>query len=814
MSAPGRLVLGQFPIFHWGLNGSGSTREPLSSAQSSLALVVSPAPSSVTRRPSHILHTFGHSRIESHVYTYHNDAVGYNVRIFGCRSGCYLLTSYHFIGLRIATAMDTYAQTQCSPGVAPETPFATPAPPQLAILDFFFPGFSVISTAFVRYLGIDLNVYLPVLIMCGAATFAWKYFSDYVWGIVETYFMSSVEIRTDDEIYNMLMAWVASQRFAKRSRRFVANTNLNSRAWALWRWDADDEDDTDNDVGTDQTPGENGAYGVLGESKKVLAYTPSFGSHTFWYKGRLLRFSRSRNQQQGYMTVSESEEISISCFGRNPLVLKQLLLEARSDYLKKDTKKTMIYRGNTRNSGDPSWQRCMARTARPFSTVILNEKKKKELVDDVADYLSPATRNWYSNRGIPWRRGYLLTGPPGTGKSSLSLALAGYFKMRIYIVNLNSISASEDSLASLFSELPQRCIVLLEDIDSAGLTHTREQDSGSTTASGDDNKDGMVPGQLTTGDNSNNSNSRLSLSGLLNVLDGVASQEGRVLVMTTNHIEKLDKALIRPGRVDMTVNFTLADLEIAGAIFRAIYAPLECEATTGRDSADLSSEEKDAAAAQAAEKQAESVARIEVLSQEFAAKIPEHEFSPAEIQGFLMRHKHDPEAAIRLAEEWIVETRKQKKEKEIKAAEEKRKAEQTKKEEEEKKKKEEEEEKKKKEEEEEKKKKEEEEEKKKEEEEEEKKKKEEEEEEKKKEVEKKQEKGREKGDVNKEASQSTEPVASTQVASGDVEKEGKPQEADGLIAQPEGHEAAQPGKDRPEGRQDGPDSGYVSPSGS
>lgn len=100
-------------------------------------------------------------------------------------------------------------QTQCSPEATPggapfTTPgasFANPAPTQLAILDFFFPGFSVISTAFVRYLGIDLNIYLPVLIMCGAATFAWRYLSDYAWGLVETYFMSSVDIRVDDEIY-------------------------------------------------------------------------------------------------------------------------------------------------------------------------------------------------------------------------------------------------------------------------------------------------------------------------------------------------------------------------------------------------------------------------------------------------------------------------------------------------------------------------------------------------------------------------------------------------------------------------------------
>ncbi|KAK1713608.1 LOW QUALITY PROTEIN: BCS1 N terminal-domain-containing protein [Colletotrichum lupini] len=543
-------------------------------------------------------------------------------------------------------------------------------PPQLALLDFFFPGFSVFTTAFQ------------------------KYFSEYLWEKVEKHLMSTVEVRTDDEIYNILMSWVAAQKFAKNSRRFVVNTNLSSRSWFLWRWDEEEEESDESSDG--------GLVEISGQKKKPLAYTPSFGSHSFWYRGHLLLFKRSQNREQAsYLVVSEREEISLSCFGRNPWVLKELLQEARAEYLKKDSQKTMIYRGSTRaGTTEPTWQRCMARTSRPFSTVILNEKTKKELVDDVANYLSPVTRKWYSNRGIPWRRGYLLTGPPGTGKSSLSLALAGFFKMRIYIVSLSSISANEENLATLFAELPRRCVVLLEDIDTAGLTHTRENGTG-TGSDAADAKDGsgdMVPGQLTVGNGANNTSGRLSLSGLLNILDGVASQEGRVLIMTTNHVEKLDKALIRPGRVDQIVKFTLADGEIIGAIFRAIYAPLEGDEDIaaqplqehkqliGDALEDDDDEKKKKLAEQAAARTAEIVAAVEALSETFVARIPAHEFSPAEIQGYLMKHKRSAEAAVAGAAEW---TRKEKKEKELKAAEEKRAAEAKQKEEEEKKRKEE-----------------------------------------------------------------------------------------------------------------------------
>ncbi|KAI1662144.1 BCS1 N terminal-domain-containing protein [Daldinia decipiens] len=525
------------------------------------------------------------------------------------------------------------ATPRVSPPWTNESAGPTDAPgtsqsPQLAMLDLFFPGFSVL-------VGAVQNRRALILV--------WNYISSYLWEQVESHLLSVVDIRTNDEIYSIFMAWVAKQRFSRSTRRFVVNTNFNSRNWFLW-YDYEDEEDEED---IDEV--------INAGKKKGLAYTPSFGNHYFWYRGRLLLFRRTENRERNsFMPVSEREEISISCFGRNPWILKDLLLEARQLYLQKDERKTQIYRGTLKpGSTAPTWQRCMSRASRPFSTVILNERTKQNLIDDVTDYLHPATQRWYANRGIPYRRGYLLYGPPGTGKSSLSLALAGFFKMRIYIVSLSSITSNEESLASLFAELPRRCVVLLEDIDTAGLTHTRDENQNQSR----DDSENMVPGQLTTG-NTNNSNGRLSLSGLLNILDGVASQEGRVLIMTTNHLEKLDKALIRPGRVDMIVKFGLADEGMTSAIFRAIFARLD---------------EKQEA--EKAKKRAIDDARVNTLAEEFSAKMPSHEFSPAEIQGYLMKYKRDAEEAVANIDEFITQTRKDRKEKESREAEEKRKAE-------------------------------------------------------------------------------------------------------------------------------------------
>ena len=132
----------------------------------------------------------------------------------------------------------------------------------------------------------------------------------------------------------------------------------------------------------------------------------------------------------------------------------------------------------------------------------------------------------------------------------------------------------------------------------------------------------------------------MSLSTLLNVIDGVASQEGRVLIMTTNYIERLDEALIRPGRVDRKVEFRLADEEIITQLFCIVFKHSEGDV----QSSVLLEEEK-----------------IDRLAKDFTAKVPKLEFSPAEILSFLLEYKQSPREAIGNVEAWttkVVEDRK------------------------------------------------------------------------------------------------------------------------------------------------------------
>jgi len=495
--------------------------------------------------------------------------------------------------------------------------------------------------------------------------------------------MSTADVRIDDEMYNMLMAWIANQKFAKKSRRFVANTNLNSRMWWLFR-------DNDNDNEDEDAEGDGDFISSLqsklkGKNKKVL-FTPSFGTHYFWYKGWPLIFRRTEDTRQtGYGPVSERENISVSSFGRNPEILKELLDDCRAAFSRNDDNRTIIYRGGLKpGSSEPTWTRCVSRVSRPFSTVVLDEGVKQSLLEDMSDYLNPLTKRWYSNRGIPYRRGYLLYGPPGTGKSSLSFAIAGYYKLKIYIVSLNSPAMSEENLGTLFAELPKQCVVLLEDIDTAGLTHTRDgqpkEDEGTKQLRP------VAPGVAVVAPGATTTGGRISLSALLNIIDGVAATEGRILIMTTNHLEKLDEALIRPGRVDMTVKFDLASTPMITTIFRGIFATLEGDIPKSKTSSTVirspkksSVEISKAEIAKVLDEEKESEileakrlieeTRIFDMGTKFAEIIPAMSFSPAEIQGYLLKHKREPETAIRNAAEWVrvtnIEKRK-KKEKEEK----------------------------------------------------------------------------------------------------------------------------------------------------
>lgn len=230
-------------------------------------------------------------------------------------------------------------------------------------------------------------------------------------------------------------------------------------------------------------------------------------------------------------------------------IAKDLLLQGRQLWLAKRAKKTEIWLRVPNHH--PVSFKVVSKPSRPFSSIIVEGSIKNDLRQDAIRFLN--SEKWYVGKGIPYRRGYLLHGPPGCGKTSLITALAGELRLPIVLVPLNDRDMDDRSLMELLGDAPRDSIVLIEDIDCA----LPKSDGGQSKAALHHRMMGRLP---------------VTLSGLLNAIDGVGAQEGRLLFMTTNHVDRLDEALIRPGRVDVRFHLSKASREAAGELFDQFFA--------------------------------------------------------------------------------------------------------------------------------------------------------------------------------------------------------------------------------------------------
>ncbi|XP_072957228.1 AAA-ATPase At3g50940-like isoform X2 [Typha angustifolia] len=200
--------------------------------------------------------------------------------------------------------------------------------------------------------------------------------------------------------------------------------------------------------------------------------------------------------------------------------------------IKEDDKTLKLYM----NEGD-SWFPIDLHHPSTFDTLAMDPGLKKAVMDDLLRFVK--RKEYYKRTGKAWKRGYLLYGPPGTGKSSLIAAMANYLKFDIYDLELTEVGWNS-TLRRLLIGMTNRSILVIEDIDCAvelQRDENEEQTAKSTASGGDD---------------------KVTLSGLLNFVDGLWSTSGeeRIIVFTTNYKERLDPALLRPGRMDMHIHMS------------------------------------------------------------------------------------------------------------------------------------------------------------------------------------------------------------------------------------------------------------------
>ncbi|EEH04120.1 mitochondrial chaperone BCS1 [Histoplasma capsulatum G186AR] len=339
-----------------------------------------------------------------------------------------------------------------------------------------------------------------------------------------------------------------------------------------------------------------------------FALIPGPGKHVLRYKNAFIFVNRVREaKSRDHQTGRPWETVTLTTLYSQRRIFEDLFKEAHEYAARSQEGKTVIY-----NSWGTEWRQFgQSRRKRPLESVILDKGVKERIVDDVKDFLQSGS--WYYDRGIPYRRGYLLHGPPGSGKSSFIQALAGELDYDIAILNLSERGLTDDRLNHLLTIIPARTLVLLEDVDAAFGNRRVQSDA-----------DGYRGANVT-------------FSGLLNALDGVASAEERIIFLTTNHVERLDEALVRPGRVDMTVRLGETTRYQVSKLWERFYGDFD---KTGFYQAQF----------------LDKLHKLGVIEDENGHKIPaERATSAAALQGLFLYNKGDMEGAIRMAEGLVSE---------------------------------------------------------------------------------------------------------------------------------------------------------------
>ncbi|KAI3726071.1 hypothetical protein L1987_65868 [Smallanthus sonchifolius] len=203
------------------------------------------------------------------------------------------------------------------------------------------------------------------------------------------------------------------------------------------------------------------------------------------------------------------------------------------------------------------WSHVMFEHPASFKTLAMDPVKKQEIIDDLTTFSNG--EEFYNRIGRAWKRGYLLYGPPGTGKSTMIAAMANFLGYDIYDLELTAVKDNTE-LRRLLIETTSKSIIVIEDIDcSMDLTGQRKKESKEEEEeSTDPAKKPMRPPAENEA-----KTSKVTLSGLLNFVDGLWSACGgdRLIVFTTNHVEKLDPALIRRGRMDRHIELSYCGFE-------------------------------------------------------------------------------------------------------------------------------------------------------------------------------------------------------------------------------------------------------------
>ncbi|XP_043704134.1 AAA-ATPase ASD, mitochondrial-like [Telopea speciosissima] len=365
-----------------------------------------------------------------------------------------------------------------------------------------------------------------------------RYFTKYSHQIV-TFFYPYIQITfheyaTDrfkrSEIYSTIESYLISNS-SKRAKRLKADAGRNTRNLVL---SMDDYEQV-----TDEFQG----VKLWWSSNKTVSRTPSFSFYPTSADKRYYKLTFHKRYRD-LVTAS---------------YLNHVLEQGKAVGVKNRQRKlhTNNKSDNWHGYNKSVWSHVVFEHPSTFQTLAMDPEKKKDIMEDLINFSK--SKDYYKKIGKAWKRGYLLYGPPGTGKSSMIAAMANLLDYDIYDLELTAVKNNTE-LRKLLIETNSKSIIVIEDIDcSLDLTGQRKNKEEKEKKEGEGSPEAVKEEE----GKSKDKESKVTLSGLLNFIDGLWSACGgeRLIVFTTNYVDQLDPALIRRGRMDKHIEMSYCNYE-------------------------------------------------------------------------------------------------------------------------------------------------------------------------------------------------------------------------------------------------------------
>jgi len=299
-----------------------------------------------------------------------------------------------------------------------------------------------------------------------------------------------------------------------------------------------------------------------------------------------------------------TDKITITLYSYHSTIkqIQEFVNEIKTSYLKnvetaRANKRYIYSLKNTVMEDDSGnkqfWNETLFESTRTFSNMFF--ERKNDILEKIEFFLN--NKQWYYDNGIPYTLGIGLYGPPGTGKTSFFKSLANLTGRHLVILSLKEIKTKQ-KLEEFFFENRynsenkngsigfDKKIIIIEDIDCLGeVVWKREEESSKKSGRGKKAPTGSsVQDVIQKLIENNNSDSKstielgmddddddITLDDILNLWDGIKETPGRILGISSNHYNKLDPALIRPGRIDLSIQLDNCSKAIIKEMFEHYY---------------------------------------------------------------------------------------------------------------------------------------------------------------------------------------------------------------------------------------------------